>query len=473
MTEQIPVSRKSEEGLVACLIADANAIDEVEGFVTTEMVFDREMAGILEAIFHVRKSGRVIDVMTVIEALDALGKSALVPRVFDVTSALHGGDVADFAAEVRAMHQRRALIRACAELSGRGRDLSITHRDFVADVESRITKILTSTTRRDGGLRKIDPHVAYESIMETIRNRGRVGMSTTLYALDKLTSGLGKGHVMVIGGYPGDGKTGLAIQMLEHVSMKRGIPSAFFSLEMPESDIAKRLISRHSGVKLASMRSGDLVAEQVERMAPSKAQLTIAPVFIYDTPEPTISVMRAEARRLKARVGELGIVVVDYLQLAKGVTKVNAREQEVAEVSRGLKAMAKELDCPIVALAQLNSDGTKRPNSRPRAADLRESKAIWQDADTVVLIHNPNRDKIEQGKASDDGERELILDKNRHGPCGVVSCIFDKKTATFFDPSDVRPSDATPDYVGGRPDDSDGDGEPYEDEIDPDSRWTS
>lgn len=469
MSDQIPVSRQSEEGLIACLVADPNAIDEVEGFVTPAMLFDSELAGILEAVFHLRRSRRTVDVMTAIEALDALGKGDHVTRLLNITASLHGGDIVDFASEVRAVHQRRELIRACADLSGRGRDLTITHRDFLADVEARITAIVSMSARRDGGLRKLDPHVAYESIMETIKNRGRVALSTTIRGLDTFTSGLGKGHVMVVGGYPGDGKTGLGIQILDDISVRRGIASAFFSLEMPEADIAKRLLSRGSNVKLASMRSGDLVPDQINQMEPAKKQLSIAPVFIYDSPEPTISVMRAECRRLKARVGELGVVVVDYLQLAKGVTKTTAREQEVAEVSRGLKAMAKELDCPVVALAQLNSDGTKRPNSRPRAADLRESKAIWQDADTVVLIHNPNRDKIEQGKQSDEGERELILDKNRHGPCGVVSVKFDKKTATFFDLGDAvvpwpsTTKGATPDYVGGRPDDSDGDGEPYSD----------
>jgi replicative DNA helicase len=433
VTDTIPASTASEEALLYALLLEPGAIDEVEGHVHPEMFFDSRHEGIYKAVQHLRKSGRGVDSTTVVEALHALRRADIVDRVFEITNIPRMPNVGDLVTEVRAVYQRRQLMAVCRDLAARAQDLSVPHREYFADVESRIASIVSSSEVRGDGLRKLDPHVAYEAIIETINSKGRINQTTTLRALDLLTSGLGRGHLMVIGGLPGSGKTGMAIQLLEDVAVKRGQVAAFFSLEMPEADIAKRLLSRGSGVCLASMRSGNIGKEEIEQMAPVKTQLGIAPVFVYDSPAPTIGTMRSEARRLKARAGGLAIVVVDYLQLARGVTKTDQREQEVAEVSRGLKAMAKELDCPVVALAQLNADGAKRANQRPRASDLRESKAIWQDADTVVLIHNPNLDKIESGQHRDEGDRQLILDKNRHGPCGVVDVTFDRATATFRD----------------------------------------
>jgi replicative DNA helicase len=432
MTDTIPASTTSEEALIYALLLEPGAIDEVEGHVHPEMFWDSRNEGVYQAVQHVRKSGRCVDSTTVIESLHGLRRADLVGHVLEITNIPRIPNVGDLVTEIRAMHQRRQLMAVCRELSVRAQDLSVPHREYFADVESRIASIVSSSEAKGDGLRKLDPHAAYEAIIETINSKGRINQTTTLHALDTLTSGLGRGHLMVIGGLPGSGKTGMAIQLLEDVAVKRGMVAAFFSLEMPEADIAKRLLSRGSGVCLASMRSGNVQPGDIDRMAPTKAQLGIAPVFVYDSPAPTIGTMRSEARRLKARAGGLAIVVVDYLQLARGVTRTDQREQEVAEVSRGLKAMAKELDCPVVALAQLNADGAKRANQRPRASDLRESKAIWQDADTVVLIHNPNLDKIEKGE-HDEGDRQLILDKNRHGPCGVVDVMFDKATATFKD----------------------------------------
>jgi replicative DNA helicase len=476
MSDKIPTCLPTEAALIGALLEEPDAIDEIEGHVTPAMLFDGAHSAILSAILRTKKAGREINVMTVMESLDASGGGHFVTRMFDITNSLRARDLGDLATEVRAVHQRREIIRACMELAARGHDLVVPHKEYVADVEARIAAVVGANVAKGEGLRKLDPHTAYEAIMETIKNKGRVGLSTSLRGLDMLTSGLGNGHVMVIGGLPGDGKTGLAIQMIEEAAMNRQRPIGFFSLEMPEEDIAKRLISRRSGISLASMRSGKIDAADIDTMAPAKKECGIAPVYIYDTPAPTIGTMRAEARRLKARVGDLALIVIDYLQLARGVTKTDSREQEVAEVSRGIKAMAKELGCPVVSLAQLNSDGAKRPNQRPRASDLRESKAIWQDADTVVLIHNPNRDKIDKGQ-TDEGERQLILDKNRHGACGVIDVKFDKTTATFLDldgkitpwPSTTRSE--TPDYVGGRPNDFDGDGVPFDDEFEADRRW--
>lgn len=432
---QIPTSPRTEAGLLAEIMSDEGAYDEVDGKISAETFFDANNATVFQAMERARKIGRPVNFTTVLESLDAMGKGALASYVMDLTATLAAVTTADAVSELRAVHQRREMIRALGELTAKGYDPKVPHAAFLADVEARIAAV-GAVRADDKGLRKLDPQVAYDSIVDTIKRKGSANLSTTLSELDFLTSGLSPGHVMVVGGLPGSGKTGLAIQMLEECCLHRHQAAAFFSLEMPEADIAKRLLSRASGVRLASMRSGNLTADNVEAMNPVRDALLPAPLYIYDSPAPTIGIIRAESRRLCARIGPLGLLVIDYLQLARGVTKTDSREQEVAEVSRGIKALAKEIGCPVVALAQLNSDGAKRANSRPRASDLRESKAIWQDADTVALIHNPDYDKTSSGQA-DSGEREIILDKNRHGPCGVAKCRFDKVTATFLNPESV------------------------------------
>lgn len=469
------VTARTERALLCSLLSDPGATEEVEGVITPAMFGATDHEAIYRSVLRVRKAKREVNLITVPEDMDRHGQSAFVSVAFEIASSLAHASVADLVTELRLAHQRREIVAACTALVSRGQDATIDHRDFVADAESRITSITAQSRGGNEGLRKLDPGTAYRAIEETIRNKGRINQTTTLRELDAITNGLGNGHVFAIGGYPGDGKTGLAIQILENVAVKRGRPAAFFSLEMPEDDIAKRLLSRGSGVKLHNMRNGHLTHDQIAAMDGPLDQLKIAPIFIYDKPEPTIGTIRAEARRLKARVGDIGVIVIDYVQLVRGTMRTDNREQEVAEVARGVKALAKEIGCPVVELAQLNSDGMKRPNSRPRAGDVRESKQIWADADVFALIWNPNKDKIDAGKMSDDGERRIIIDKNRHGPRGEAKCRFDTNTATFLDEDADLPAwptttkGTTPDYAGGRPDDSDGDGEPWDD----DQRWPS
>lgn len=466
MSGDIPASPRSETALICALLTEPSALDECEGLVTPPMFFVATNAALYSAIVATRKRGREVSPVTVSETLEVMGRLDLTEPMYASLSQFDGASVRDLASEVRAVHQRRELITACMSLSARGRDPLLDHRTFLADVEATISGIVNSIQAIGGGLRQINPDAAFHAILEAIRSKGRAGLSTTLRALDAITSGVGNGHVMILGGWPGTGKTGMAIQILEDCAMNRQLPAAFFSCEMPEADIAKRLLSKRSGVKLAAMRSGSITPEQINQMGPSRDEIRVCPIFIYDEAEPTISTIRAEARRLKARVGPLGVVVIDYLQLVRGVGRFDIREQEVASVSRGIKAMAKELDCPVIALAQLNAGETGKANPRPRAKDLRESRGIWNDADIVVLIYDPDKEKIEQGKAADEGNRDFIVDKNRHGPTGVAKVRFDKVTATFVNldadappawPSTTR---GVPDHVGGDSTDS-GDGEAW------------
>ncbi len=470
MSEKIPAAKLTEEALLASLLSDETALAEVEGHVTPPMFFDPEHRGLFETVLHVRKSGQSIGVITMMAALDATGRGAFVARMFEIMNHLRGHNVAEVVTELRSMHQRRELVAACAELQGRGRDLSIGHSDYLADVETRIAAIIGATQKKSEGLRKIDPWKAQEEIMEMMSRKGKVGLSTSIRELDSLTSGLSDGHTMVIGAWSGLGKTGLAISILEEASLNRHRPSAFFSLEMPESDIAKRLISRRSGVKLAGMRSGQLSPDQIDMMRESTKEIEPSPVFIYDTPEPTYATIRSESRRLLARVGKLAVIVIDYIQLVRGI-RFDNREQEVAEVSRNMKALAKEIGCPVVLLSQLNDEGMKRPEIRPQGRDCRESKAIYNDADTFVLIHRPGYLKQKMGKGVDDGEVELILDKNRHGPCGIAKCRFDAATASFVDldappwPTTTKSPPGTYDHIGGSSPLED-DGEPFKSDDD-------
>ena len=465
-----PSSPRSEAALLTLLLADDGAFDEVEGRIDPESFYVEGNSHTFRAMLDARARGRAVNFVTVLESLDRMKLGHVAAHVTSIMDTLPTASVPDLVAELRAVHQRREIVRACMELGARGYNEEIGHAAYVADVEARLAGIINATNTRADSLRQINPDKALHAIVETMGRSGKLGLSTTISELDVTTGGVGKGHVMIVGGYPGMGKTGMAIAILEHAALNRHLPCAFFSLEMPEADIAKRLLSRRSGVQLSKMRDGTITAAEVGRLNDPHTELKSSPIFIYDTPEPTIGTIRSESRRLRARNGELGCIVIDYLQLVRGVGRFDVREQEVASVSRGIKALAKEIDCPVIALAQLNAGDTSKPNPRPRAKDLRESRGIWNDADYVVLIHDPNKGRTPKpGETIDPYVREFIVDKNRHGPTGIAMGRFDKTTATFLDPgvptvsgAPKRVTGADPyAHVGGSPDDGSGDGESW------------
>ncbi|HOS60599.1 MAG TPA: replicative DNA helicase, partial [Syntrophorhabdaceae bacterium] len=257
------------------------------------------------------------------------------------------------------------------------------------------------------------------------------GVPTGFVELDKMTSGLQNSDLIVVAGRPSMGKTALSMNIAQHVATLRDgpIPVGIFSMEMSKEQLVTRLLSSESEVDHSKLRTGTLTSEEWPRLAQAAGKLSEALIFIDDSPSMSVLELRARARRLKKEHG-LGLIVVDYLQLMKGRTAgSDKREQEIAEISRFLKSLAKELNIPVIAISQLNRMVEQREDKRPRLADLRESGAIEQDADVIVFIY---RDEVyNKDKDNNKGIAEIVIGKQRNGPTGTIELAFLDKIATF------------------------------------------
>jgi len=255
------------------------------------------------------------------------------------------------------------------------------------------------------------------------------GVPTGFYDLDRMTSGLQAGDLVVLAARPSMGKTALAVNIAEHVALNEGLPVAVFSMEMGASQLAVRVVGSIGRIDQGHLRTGKLSDEEWPRLADAIDRLKTVSLHIDETPGLTTSELRANARRLARQCGKLGLIVVDYLQLMTGSTSGgDNRATELGEISRGLKMLAKELQCPVIALSQLNRSVEQRTDKRPMMSDLRESGAIEQDADIIMFIY---RDDYYNKESKEPGIAEIIIGKQRNGPTGTVRLTFLKPLTRF------------------------------------------
>lgn len=267
--------------------------------------------------------------------------------------------------------------------------------------------------------------------LETIANRGdqMVGVPTGFSDLDELMNGLHPGNMVIVAGRPAMGKSTVGLDFARAASIKSGLTSAIFSLEMARNEIVMRLLSAEAQVPLHHMRSGSMGDQEWTRLAQKMSAVSDAPLFIDDSPNLTMMEIRAKCRRLKQR-HDLRLVVIDYMQLMTSGRKVESRQQEVSDFSRSLKLLAKELEVPVVAISQLNRGPEQRQDKRPMLADLRESGSLEQDADVVILLHREDAYDREHPRA---GEADFIVAKHRNGPTGTVVVAFQGHYSRFVD----------------------------------------
>jgi replicative DNA helicase len=259
--------------------------------------------------------------------------------------------------------------------------------------------------------------------IEEMYDRGDsiTGTPTGYTDLDTLTAGLQPEALIVVGARPAMGKTAFALGMAAHAAMTANRPVLFFSLEMSRLELSQRLLCSEARVDSSRVRNGKLDDNDWSRITSAVGRLAEAPIWLDDNPNVSIMEIRGKARRLRSKIGDLGLVVVDYIQLMTGRTSAESRQVEVAEISRGLKILARELHCPVVALAQLNRSLEQRADKRPMLSDLRESGALEQDADVVMFLY---RDEIYNPESPDQGTAEVLVAKHRSGPTGVSKLAF-------------------------------------------------
>jgi replicative DNA helicase len=338
-----------------------------------------------------------------------------------------------YAEIVRERSILRKLVTASDEIATNAFNPQGRPVDKILDeAEQKIFNIGEEGSRNKQGFQSMDTLVIelMDRVQEMADNPNDItGVPTGFYDLDRMTSGLQAGDLVVLAARPSMGKTALAVNIAEHVALNEGLPVAVFSMEMGASQLAVRVVGSIGRIDQGHLRTGKLSDEEWPRLADAIDRLRTVSLHIDETPGLTPSELRANARRLARQCGKLGLIVVDYLQLMSGsTTGGDNRATELGEISRGLKMLAKELQCPIIALSQLNRSVEQRTDKRPMMSDLRESGAIEQDADIIMFIY---RDDYYNKDSKDPGVAEIIIGKQRNGPTGAVRLTFLKPLTRF------------------------------------------
>ena len=321
-----------------------------------------------------------------------------------------------YAGAVRGLAVRRGIIEASVRIDQIGRDLARTVPEAV-DAAQSVLHAATDTQARNA-MESVDA-LTDATLAEILSDMGPDrGLSTGLGSLDDVIGGLKPGHLVIVAGRPGAGKSVIGVDMARAAAIRRGQPTAVFSLEMTKPELVKRIYASEADVKLDRILHGGLTDHDRMALKSRVDRIRRAPLFIDDTAPMTLAAIRSGARRLQQRHG-LALIVVDYIQLVRSAVSRESRVQEVTEVSSGLKLLAKELRVPIVAACQLNRNSEARSDRRPALSDLRESGSLEQDADVVILLHRPDYHDPEHLRA---GEIDLIVAKNRHGAQETVTC---------------------------------------------------
>ncbi len=387
---------------------------------------------------------RPADVITLTQTLrdrnqlDAVGGPAFVTHLFTFTpTAANAGYYLEI---VREKYVLRQIIGACTECAARAYDEQGEVNTLLDEVEQRILAISENRFKDQVPLMKDQVMEAIETIEKLYNRKGAItGLSSGFDNLDKMTNGLHPGEMVVIAARPSMGKTAFAMNIAEHVAIKGKHPVAVFSLEMSSQQLVQRLLCSNARVNLGNINKGFLSDRDFPNLTTAASRLAESQIYIDDTAGLSILELRAKARRFKQKY-DIKLIVIDYLQLLRSTSRraQDNRQLEIAEISNGIKALAKELKIPIIVLAQLNRNPEARKNGRPLLSDLRESGSIEQDADLVgLLVRSEYYAEDDEQREETRGEAELIIAKQRNGPVGDVKLTFLKEFTRFEDRADV------------------------------------
>jgi len=423
-----PHSIEGEQAVLGGLMLDKRAWEQIADRITEEDFYRFDHKLIFRSIAKLEAADKPFDVVTLSDELskahqleEAGGLSYLGQLAKETPSAANIRAYADIVHERSVLRQ---LIEVGTDIAGsafdpEGRD----SKELLDDAERRVFSIAEQGNRAEKGFKGIKQLLTstVEQIQELFEQEGTLsGVTTGFSDFDEQTSGLQKGDLVIVAGRPSMGKTTFAMNIAENAAIAQGIPVAVFSMEMPAESLAMRMISSMGRIDQHRLRTGQLNDEDWPRITSAVSLLSEAKIFVDDTPALSPTDLRARARRLKREHG-LGLIVIDYLQLMQVAGSSENRTNEISEISRGLKALAKELEVPVIALSQLNRSLEQRPNKRPIMSDLRESGAIEQDADLIVFIY---RDEVYNEDTPEKGVAEIIVGKQRNGPIGTTRLTF-------------------------------------------------
>jgi replicative DNA helicase len=433
--KSVPQNFEAEASLLGAILIDSDAIVKIADVIRVDDFIDKAHQYIFEAILDLYQDHQAIDVLTISDRLksngnlDLIGGSSYLTELTNyVPTASHIEQYADIVAQ-KAL--RRRLIKTAAEISDLSKDESKKIRDLIEEAE---TKLFTASQQHiKQNIVSLETILAesFDRLDDLHKDKNKIrGIATGFKDLDNVLAGFQKSDLIILAARPSMGKTALALNFAHNIATKANQPVLIFSLEMGKEQLVDRLLSMESGVDAWALRTGNLTDTDFEKIGSAMGTLSEAPMYIDDTPSITVSDLRTKARR-EAHKHDLGLIIIDYLQLMSGANRYGAdgnRVQEISEISRGLKGIARELNIPVLALSQLSRSVESRSPQIPQLADLRESGSIEQDADVVAFIYredyyNPETDRK---KITD-----LFIKKHRNGPTGGVELYFDSEKQRF------------------------------------------
>jgi replicative DNA helicase len=435
---QPPFSPEAEVSVLGGMLIDRDAVARAVEVVRDSMFYREAHRRLYRSMVRLFERGDVIDVITLSEDLKKTGEldaAGGLPYLAELLDAVPTAANIEYHAKiVREKALLRHLIEAASTIIRDVYDQGERSVEEVLDeAEQRVFRVAQSHDR--GGFLWIKEILwpTFEHIERLQESKsGITGVPTGFPDLDRLTSGFQRGDLCIVAGRPSMGKTSWVLNVAQSAAIEHNVPVAIFSLEMSKEQLVQRFLCAEGRVDSQRLRRGALTDEEYKRLAAAAGHLNTAPVWIDDSPGNTVLEMRAKARRLKAET-EIGLLVIDYMQLMSGHGRAENRVQEVSEISRGLKALARELDVPVIALSQLSRAPEQRTDRRPQLSDLRESGSIEQDADLVMFLYRPEYyyGPVDKDGNSLEGKSELVIAKQRNGPTGTVELYFHKDYTRF------------------------------------------
>lgn len=436
LNRQMPQNIQAEKSVLGCMLMDRDAMETGLETLIAEDFYSRQYGILFEAIRKLSASlaaDQTVDFVTVGEQLAKDGAPQEMQSL-DFLRDIYDAEptsvnAKQYAEIVRNKAVERRLIKACGEISKQCYDDTDPTPDILADTEKKIFDLLK--TGNNYSYTPIDQIAmdVYERIQKASQSKDHVtGVPSGFTDLDNMTTGFQPSDYVLIAARPSMGKTALVLNILEHVAIKKNRPTVIFSLEMGKEQLVNRLFAMDSGIDAQALRSGNLADSDWGRLLETTERVGQSNIIIEDVPGITVAEMRSRCRKIKLERG-LDLVIIDYLQLMSGGGRhSDNRQQEVSDISRALKNMARELECPVITLSQLSRAVESRPDKRPMLSDLRESGAIEQDADIVMFIY---RDEYYNKDSEKKGEAELIVAKQRNGPLGTVDLLWKPETTRF------------------------------------------
>ena len=427
-----PHSDEAELAVLGSMLSSKEAVSKAIQHLKSEYFYKSTHSQIFSVMLVLFDKGIPIDTISVIEMLKKNKKLDLVGGSYFITGLVESVPTAAHIDRYSKIVTEKALLRNLITLSHDIAKEAYDDSQDIAEILDTVEQSIFAITnnRMRTGFTQIN-NVVVDALekLEIIRASGGsvIGVPSGLIDLDDMTSGFQDGELIIIAGRPGMGKTALALSMLRNASLDSKVGVGMFSLEMANHQLAMRLLCAEARVDSHYVRTGKLPSKLWRNLGISAGDLENAPIFLDDTPALSVLELRAKARRLKAE-HDIGMIVVDYLQLMQGPKGVESRQQEISVISRSLKALAKELNIPVIALSQLSRAVEQRADRKPQLSDLRESGAIEQDADVVIFLYRP---WIYSQEDEDEGKAEVIVAKQRNGPTGTIQASFISKYARF------------------------------------------